>query len=209
MMNGSGKHIIYRELREIAAREHTALVVWDVQNALVNAIFNKEEFLKNLRSLIEAARKYDIPIAYTKITPLPTRYESPWRLFMSMKRFGVDEPDKLPPFMKPGAPESEIHADVAPAPNDIVLNKHTASIFIGTHFEYMMRSSGIKTLLFTGIATEIGIDSSARDAANRGFYTIVVDDCCSSPDKEMHESALKILRRICLVKNSKDIVKEW
>ncbi len=97
----------------------------------------------------------------------------------------------------------------APSPNDIVINKHTASIFIGTHFEHMMRNSGIKTLLFTGISTEIGIDSSARDAANRGFYTIVVEDCCSSPDKEMHESALKILRRICLVKSSKDIVKEW
>lgn len=208
-MNGSGKHIIYRELHEIAAPEHTALVVWDVQNALVNAIFNKEEFLANMRSLIEAARKNEIPVVYTKITPLPIQYESPWRLYMSMKRFGVDEPDKLPPFMKPGIPESEIHADVGPMQNDIVLNKHTASIFIGTQFEYIMRNRGIETLLFTGISTEIGIDSSARDAANRGFYTIVVEDCVSSPDKEMHESALKIMKRICLVKNSRDIVGEW
>ena len=128
---------------------------------------------------------------------------------MSMKRFGVDEPDKLPPFMQPGNPESEIHANVRPVQNDIVLNKHTASIFIGTQFEYIMRNREIKTLLFTGISTEIGIDSSARDAANRGFYTIIVEDCVSSPDKEMHELALKIMKRICLVKNSKDIIKEW
>ena len=52
------KHImIYENLREIVDPDHTALVVWDVQNALLNRIYNKEEFLNNLHGLIEAARR--------------------------------------------------------------------------------------------------------------------------------------------------------
>jgi len=203
------KPVIYKNLQEMVDPEHTALVVWDVQNALVNSIFNKEEFLQNLKLLIESARSKSIPIIYTKITPLPRHYESPWRIFMQMKRYGVSDPEKLPPFMQLGSPESKIHSEVSPIDNDVVLNKHTASIFIGTHFEYIMRNRGINTILFTGISTEFGVDSSARDSANRGFYTIVVEDCVSSVDKVMHESALRTLSRVCLVIPSKDIMKEW
>ncbi len=200
---------IYRELRDIVAPEHTALVIWDVQNALVNNLFNREEFLKNLKRLLAAAREKGVPIVYSKITPLPVQYEAAARLFMSMRRFGVDDPEKLPSFLRPGTPESEIHAEVSPQADDMVVNKHTASIFVGTHFEYMMRNRGIDTILFTGIATEFGVDSSARDASNRGFYAVVVEDCSSSADKEMHDAALKILKRVCLVSTASDIIQAW
>lgn len=73
----------------------------------------------------------------------------------------------------------------------------------------MMRNEGINTIVFTGISTEIGIASSARDAANRGFYTVVVKDCVSSGNKEMHESSLKILEGICVIVPSQEIMKEW
>ena len=47
----------------------------------------------------------------------------------------------------------------------------------------MRRNAGIITVIFTGIDTEYGIESSARDAFNRGFYSVVVSDCVSSPDR--------------------------
>lgn len=200
---------VYRSVREMAAGDHTALVVWDVQNGLFNSIFNKEEFLRNLRSLVDAARSKGMPVIYTRITPLPADLESPLRLFMSMKRFGVDDPGKLPPFMRPGSPEAEIHPEVQPRPEDLVLNKHTYSIFIGTHFEHMMRNRGVETLLFSGISTEMGIDSSARDSVNRGFYTVVVSDCVSSPDREAHAASLKNLQKICVVSPLAEIAGCW
>lgn len=201
--------MLYRDLREMVQPSHACLVVWDVQNALVKAIFNRGLFLKNLKGLIAAARQAGVSVVYTKITPLPVAYESPWRLYLQMKRAGVDDPAKLPSSMQPGSLEAEIPTEVAPIKNDMVLDKHTASIFIGTHFEYMMRNRRITTLIFTGISTEIGVDSSARDAANRGFYTIVANDCVSSSDQTMHEATLKILPRICLVMPAAEIVREW
>ncbi len=208
-MTSSAKPTIYKNLQEIVNPEHTALVVWDVQNALVNRSFNKDEFLANLKALIQAARDSGIPIIYTKITPLPRHCESPFRTYMQMKRAGVDSPEQLPSLMAIGSPEAEIYSEVSPADNDIVLNKHTIDIFIGTHFEHMMRNEGINTILFSGITTEIGIASSARGAASRGFYTVVVQDCVSSGNQELHQLSLKILASVCLVVPSREIRQQW
>lgn len=208
-MKTLGKLTIFENPKEIANPEHTALVLWDCQNGLVDHIFNRDEYLVNLKALLTAGRRHRIPVIYTKITPLPAGYQSSWSIHQAMKRFGIDDPSKIPVFMKPGSPEAEIAAALAPVEGDVVLNKHTANIFFGTNFEQLMRFRGIQTILFTGIATEYGVEHSAREAAIRGFYTVVVSDCVSSPDKTAHEMALKIISRMCLVLPSKDIIKEW
>ena len=186
---------IYENLKEMVSPDHSILVVWDVQNALVNGIFNRDQFVSSLKKLIGEARHHHIPILYTKITPLPFEYESGFRLYSSMKRYGVSDPKKIS-FMKPGSPESEIYTDLAPDDGDMVVNKNTADIFIGT-------------VIFTGIATEFGIESSARSAGNRGFYPVVVEDCVSSSNREMHEAALKVLKTQAIVAQSEEIINTW
>jgi nicotinamidase-related amidase len=200
---------IYQSLEEIVDPGHTALIVWDVQNALVNNIFNKQEFLAGLKPLISRAREKGVPVIYSKITPLPAQYNSSWALYSMMRRYGIDDPAKMPPFMKPGTADAEIAADVSPSGDDVVMNKHTASIFMGTHAEHMLRNRGIETLIFTGIATEFGVESSARDASNRGFYPVIVSDCVSSMDKAMHELALKVMARMLITAGSAEIIKAW
>ena len=183
---------VFKELKDVVRPDHTALIVWDVQNMLVGRIFNKDEFLSNLNSLIKKAREKNIPIFYTKITPLPERFESGPRL---ANRWG----------QMPNDPTAWDLA-VKPEKDDIVLNKNTASIFIGTNFELMVRNAGIKTLIFTGIATEIGVESSARDASNRGFYSVIAEDAVSSGDQEAHKSSLANMSRMMLVKKSAEII---
>jgi nicotinamidase-related amidase len=150
-----------------------------------------------------------MPIVYTLITPAPRKFQSSWHLYALMRRFNVKDVGNLPDFMSPGSKEREIPEALQPEKGDMILDKPTASIFIGTNFEYMMRSRGITTLIFTGIATEIGIESSARDASNRGFYPVVVFDCVSSMDKDAHERSLRNLDKIVIVKNSTEILKSF
>lgn len=204
--SGSPGTVVYQTLPEIVNPAHSCLVVWDVQNGLVDRIFNKETFTDNLQTLIHALRG-KMPVVYTLITPPPKGFESPWFLYFMMRFFHVNDVAKLPPFMAPGSREREIPDAVKPGEGDVVLNKPTASIFIGTNFENMMRSRGITTLIFAGIATEVGIESSARDAANRGFYPVVVSDCVSSMDKEAHERSLKNLEKLVIVKTAGEIIK--
>jgi nicotinamidase-related amidase len=204
MQNAQGT-IIYDTLPEIVTPGHTCLVVWDVQNSLVDRIFNRDAFLDSLKNLISRLRN-KVPVVYTIITPDSAGFQSSWRLYSMMRRFNIREVDKLPRAMAPGSRESQVPAEVKPEEGDVLLNKATASIFIGTNFENMMRNRGITTLVFTGIATEYGVESSAREAANRGFWPVVVSDCVSSADRESHERSLKNLEKLVIVKSSKEIL---
>jgi nicotinamidase-related amidase len=206
IMIKAGEIAVYETLSEIIDPGHSCLIVWDVQNGLVDRIFNKEEFIADLKGLVENLRN-KMPVVYTLITPLPREFQSSWNIYNIMRRYNVKEVDKLPNFMPPGSREREIPEAVKPGKNDIMLDKSTASIFIGTNFENMMRNRGITTLIFSGIATEFGIESSARDASNRGFYPVVVSDCVSSMDKDAHERSLRNLDKIAVVKTSADILK--
>ena len=98
---------------------------------------------------------------------------------------------------------------IIPQQNEIVINKHTGSIFIDTGFERMLRNAGIVTVVFTGIATEFGVESSARDAFNRGFYSVVVSDCVSSPYKDGHDRSLENMKNLITIINSKELQNVW
>ena len=188
---------VYTEIKEIVNPEHTALIVWDVQKMLVNNIYNKEEFLKNINELIESARTKGMPIFFTRITPLPKEFESPARKYSSSKmKFNLSQ-----------LPKEMFDLAIEPKSNEIVINKNTASVFIGTNFELMCRNAGIETLIIAGIATEIGVESTARDAANRGFYVVVDSNASSSSDKEAHERSLQNMKKLFDVLSTDDIIK--
>jgi nicotinamidase-related amidase len=79
---------IYSNVQEIVDPSHTTLVVWDVQKMLVDFIFNKEEFMRNITLLIESARRRTkIPIFYTAKEMLALKYESSARLYTYNKLF--------------------------------------------------------------------------------------------------------------------------
>ena len=188
----------FTTLKDFFNPSNCALLVWDVQNMLVERIFNKEEFLKNNNFIIDTARRMNIPVFFSKITPLTGRFENPVRKFlMSLRKMKLD--------MKPDGMELAIK----PAEQDIVINKNTGSIFIGTNFELMLRNAGIITVIFTGIATELGVESSARDASNRGFMSVVGSDAVSSFDKEGHFRSLENLKNMFPVMPVDKIIENW
>ena len=183
-------------IKEINKKEKTALVIWDVQKALVAGIFNKDKFLANTKKLIDSAHKNRIPVFFTKITPLPERFESAPRKFLSKRRKMKLSPDGL-------------GFAIAPDAKDIVIPKNTASIFVGTSFELMVRNAGITTLVFTGIATEYGIESSGRDALNRGFYSVIATDAVSSRSEEGHDRSLKNMENLLVLMTTDQILEIW
>lgn len=193
--------IVYNTIEEILDPSHTALVVWDVQHGTTKVIFNKEEFSKNLNSVVELARKSNIPIFFTPIQIPSKRFESS-AIIHTLGKLGFD---RL--FEQFTAEERDF--TLKPKEDEIVINKHTGSIFIDTGFERMLRNAGIITVVFTGIATEFGVESSARDAFNRGFYSVVVSDCVSSPSKDGHNRSLENMKSLITIINSKELDNIW
>lgn len=118
-----------------------------------------------------------------------------------MSKLGFDRFEQFMP--------EDMNFAIKPKHDEVVINKHTASIFIDTSFERMIRNAGIITVVFTGIATECGVESSARDAFNRGFYSVVVSDCVSSPDKNGHNRSLENMKNLITIINSKELKNIW
>jgi nicotinamidase-related amidase len=200
MQDINGK-TIHSNIQEIVDPAHAALVVWDAQKMLVDFIFNKEEFMYNINLLTESARRSNIPIFYTSIEMLPTKYESSARLYTYNKLFAKIQrsmPEKM-----------DMSSAIDRKEGEIVITKHTASIFIGTDFERMVRNAGITTIVFTGISTELGIESSARDALNRDFYPVIVSDAVSSSDKYAHDRSLQNMERFLTVVSTNELTNIW
>jgi nicotinamidase-related amidase len=200
-MQEIGDKIVYNTIEEILDPSHTALVAWDIQRALTKMIFNKEEFSRNLDLVVELARKSNIPIFFTSIQTLSKRFESS-AIIYTLGKLGFDR-------LFEQFTTEDMDFTIKPKQDEIVINKHTASIFIDTGFERMLRNAGIITIVFTGIATEFGVESSARDAFNRGFYSVVVSDCVSSPYKDGHERSLENMKNLITIINLKEIENVW
>jgi nicotinamidase-related amidase len=160
-MQKIGNKIVYNTIEEILDPSHTILVAWDVQRALTKMIFNREEFSRNPNSIVELARKLDIPIFFTSVQMLSKRFESS-AIIYTLGKLGFDR-------LFEQFTTEDMDFTIKPKQDEIVISKHTASIFIDTGFERMLRNAGIITIVFTGIATEFGVESSARDA----FYSVV------------------------------------
>ncbi|MCL5016950.1 MAG: cysteine hydrolase [Candidatus Parvarchaeota archaeon] len=187
----------YSDIKDIIKPDHTALIIWDVQKMLVDNVYNKEELLSKVSELLAAARSKKMPVFFTRITPLPQKFESPARKYSSSKmKFNMSQ-----------LPKEAFDLALKPEEGEIVINKNTASIFVGTNFELMTRNAGIESIIIAGIATEIGVESTARDAANRGFYVVVDSDASSSADKEAHERSLTNMKKLFDVLKTDEIIK--
>jgi ureidoacrylate peracid hydrolase len=80
------------------------------------------------------------------------------------------------------------------ANGDLFVEKHTFSAFQGTPLDQMLRARGIKTLVMTGVATNVCVESTLRDGFFLGYYIVAVEDCCASAAPQLHQATLANVR---------------
>ena len=91
--------------------------------------------------------------------------------------------------------------------NDHVVTKHQWGAFFGTDLDLQLRRRGIGTIVLCGISTNIGVETTAREAYQLGYNQIFAEDAMSAISKEEHESAVKyIFPRIGLVRKTQEIL---
>lgn len=108
-----------------------------------------------------------------------------------------------------GTREHEILAEVKPEPGELVLNKTTMGAFSSTNLDSVLWSRGIKFLLFTGVSTNMCVDTTARDGADRGFRCVIVEDGCGASAQSYHDAALITFQRLFgKVQSSQEVILE-
>ena len=81
-----------------------------------------------------------------------------------------------------------------PRPGEPVIDKPGKGAFYQTDLELMLKNRGIETLLVCGVTTEVCVNTTVREANDRGFRCIVLSDCCASYFPEFHECGLAMIK---------------
>ncbi|MGW2224277.1 cysteine hydrolase family protein [Streptomyces formicae] len=157
----------------------SALLVMDVQRAVVDAVGADSGYLARLRAAIDGARAADIPVIHVVIGFRPGFPEIGTRNkpLAAIARAGL---------YVEGAPGTEIHPDVAPRPGDVVVTKRRASAFSGSDLDVVLRSRGIDSLVLAGIATSAVVLSTVCQANDLDLGLTVLSDGCLDLDPKVH-----------------------
>lgn len=196
-------------VKEFTDRSSTALLMWDYQVGLAGRALHLEDLLQVSRDLLNAADEAGIPVFWSRHTLPPLDATTPgMQLFQAIKQ-GVGTASELTPFMQPGSPEREFLAALAPRPHDTIIEKSTPSFFVGTTLQQRLFAAGIRSVVITGVATEIGVDLTAKHALALGYAPVVVEDAVGSYTDEKLEKGLAALKTWIPVITSDEMIAIW
>lgn len=154
-----------------------------------------EVVVPNVQKLITAARQRGVRVIYFRLGSalddwsdvMPFHRDSALR---TLQRYGRRT------IASHGTFEHEVFGPLAPVPGDIVLDKTTKSAFTSTGIDQLLRSLGVEHLVLCGVATDACVETTARDAADRGYHCTMVDDACSARDQESHDASLRAFDKL-------------
>jgi nicotinamidase-related amidase len=175
----------------------TALVLIDLQNAIVGMNLmphTAAQVVENSKKLADAFRGQGAAVVYVRVD---------MNNFMHLP---VDQPHNRGDKPMP-ATASEIVPSAGFKPGDILVTKRHWGAFAGTDLEQQLKSRGIDTVVLTGISTNHGVESTARQGTGLGFAFVLVEDACSGQNAEHHRFAFEhIFPRLTRVRTTEEVL---
>ena len=139
----------------------------------------------NVRRLMDACRQVGVEVIHTKIESL-TRDGRDRSL--EHRSLGIHHP--------PGSKDAQILDEVAPQGDEIVITKTCGGAFNGTNIEYVLRNLGIQNLIVVGVVTSGCVEVAVRDASDRSFQVLLVEDATATWSEEMQQAAMRAMDEI-------------
>jgi ureidoacrylate peracid hydrolase len=189
---------VLTELQEQLKPDHTALLVVDMQNDFCAEggylqrtrgmdMSPNKAIADNINRLVDLARDTGMTVVWI-VAIYDHKYLSDSHLA------------KILPKMVQGGNEGILCAEgtwgadfyeMSPGDGEIVIQKHRFSAFHGTRLDDYLRGHDVKTLVVTGVATNICVDSTIRDGFFNGYYIVVPEECVGAADQTLHAATLK------------------
>jgi len=152
--------------------------------------------IPNIISLREFFYALKLPVIYLKLSSEKPDRSDLHRFFLNSYKEGKGRGfDGVYPLSTD--PESEIIESLRPKKADTVINKTTFSPFSSTDIDKRLKTMGIKSLVFTGLATSQCVETTARDASDRGYDVIHISDAQADYDEMTHSASLFSSRGVC------------
>src|SRR6478736_6435037 len=182
-----------------------ALIIIDMQRdflepggfgeALGNDVSRLAAAVAPCRKVLDAARSAGMLVIHTREGHRPDLSDAPRaKLERGAPSMRIGAPGPMGRILIRGEPGHEIVPELYPAAGEPVIDKPGKGAFYQTDLELMLRNRGIETLLVCGVTTEVCVNTTVREANDRGFRCIVLADCCASYFPELHEAGLKMIK---------------
>ena len=188
-----------RTLSEKVDPKHSALILVDVLNdfcaeggamhregrdlSLVHAMMPR---LERLLAEARAARVHCVWIRCAYNTP-PNHYLSEvWLEHCERRRAGAYVKFKV---CEPGEWNGDFFR-LRPLPDEVTVTKHRYGAFESTNLDLILRSKGIRSVIMTGVATNVCVETTARQAFMRDYYVVFASDCCATYSQAQHDATL-------------------
>lgn len=179
----------------------TALVLIDLQKGILSTDcfpHSVQQVLENAARLAAHFRKLDAPVVLVRVG---------WsNSFADALKQPVDRPLPSP---KGGLPDDwwEFPAQLNINDSDIQIIKRQWGAFYGTDLDLQLRRRGITRIVLAGVSTNIGVESTARDAWERGYELVIVENACSAHSDSQHQSSVQnIFPRISRLRSTQEVL---
>lgn len=175
---------IPRTLEELCNQRDLALLVYDMQVGVVRQLKDGPAVVARVAQALALARAAHLRVFFTRHLSLPAELMGAFQCRMAMSWQRVDSPEKVQPWFLRDAPGFELVPEVKPLASEAIFDKITMSAFEGTPLAIALRDCGIRAVAIVGVAIEVGIEPTARHAADLGFIPVIVRDACGSGNAE-------------------------
>ncbi len=203
---------ILKTLKDRCDPRYAALIVVDVQNDFVSPEGSAGKrgddvgaaiaMIPNLTRLIDQARKVGLTIVYIRTTHSEWTDTASW-IYRTSQKSGLST-------CREGTWGAEFYDGIAPLPSERVVIKHRYSAFINTDLNTVLKARGIQSILVCGVATNVCVETTARDGYMYDYYVTMIDDCSAAYDAKLHTGTLENIRRhFGLVASSHQIIETW
>jgi ureidoacrylate peracid hydrolase len=203
---------ILKTLKDRCDPRYAALIVVDVQNDFVSPEGSAGKrgddvgaaiaMIPNLTRLIDQARKVGLTIVYIRTTHSEWTDTASW-IYRTSQKSGLST-------CREGTWGAEFYDGIGPLPSERVVIKHRYSAFINTDLNTVLKARGIQSILVCGVATNVCVETTARDGYMYDYYVTMIDDCSAAYDAKLHMGTLENIRRhFGLVASSHQIIETW